>query len=91
MDDVKRQLLSECYGFDASSPYFPAGTMVLRFGGDNMANDATMGERGYGLQSGAKLSFEAGDDFNEFWTRLHHSLERTINKGDEWWCYAILT
>ena len=67
VDDVKRQLLSECYGFDASSPYFPAETMVLRFGGDDMANDATMGERGYGLQSGAKLSFEAGDDFNEFW------------------------
>jgi len=78
VDDVKRQLLSECYGFDASSPYFPAETMVLRFGGDDMANDATMGERGYGLQSGAKLSFEAGDDFNEVeW------LERGLSELDD--------
>ena len=81
MDDVKRQLLSECYGFDAS-PYYPTEKMVLRFGVDVMANDVTVGEKGYGLQSGAKLSFEAGDDFNECgW--LEHGLSE-LDDSNGW-------
>ena len=81
VDDVKRQLLSECYGFDAS-PYYPTEKMVLRFGVDVMANDVTVGEKGYGLQSGAKLSFEAGDDFNECgW--LEHGLSE-LDDSNGW-------